>query len=133
MMSVRVDIFESQSTMQCARTSGNNLRTPQNADKPYTDSDCFGFVVVVVFSSIFVLAEMIVINHGFQVLFHGNPRKRGRILPLIYLYIYVSIYLSIHPSIWPELHKTGGLVQLNSTIWCFKSSDTVASIYRTKS
>ena len=34
------------------------------------------------FPSIFFLAEMI-INHGFQFMFHGNPRKRGRIPPLI--------------------------------------------------
>ena len=34
--------------------------------------------------SIFSLAEMIVINHRFQFLFHGNPRKRGRTPPLKY-------------------------------------------------
>ena len=43
MMSVRVAIhFFKARTMQHARTSGNNLRTQQHADKPNMDSDCFG-------------------------------------------------------------------------------------------
>ena len=63
--------------MQCARTSYNNLRIREYG-LGLLRSLYFGF-----FGLFFLLAEMIVINHGFQFLFHGNPRKRGRIPPMI--------------------------------------------------
>ena len=66
-------------TRKRARTSGENFRTRQNADKPNTDSDCFGFLLLLL---IFFSVEMIVINHGFQFLFYGYPSKRRRIPPL---------------------------------------------------
>ena len=76
-MSVRVAIFESQNN-NATREQIRLTRTRQNADKPNTDSDCFG---IYLFFVNFFSTEMIVINHGFQFLFHGNPHKRERITP----------------------------------------------------
>ena len=49
---------------------------------PTSDEVCSRGHFVVVFPVKIFSAETIIINHGFQFLFHWNQRKRGRIPPL---------------------------------------------------